>query len=118
MWDDLGCQYRRPRARPDERTAPGAISVHRETVEKTRAARGDQVSLTAASTHVRIVPRRVAAAGTVVMTEARAARGIARPVVARRRRRSPEQHPPERIRPREDVVLIGSVPAAVHGQPL
>src|SRR5205807_2756473 len=53
-----------------------------EAVEQAVAAGGDQIGLAATPRHVGRVPRGVAAAGTIVMTEHGAAEGAARPIVA------------------------------------
>src|SRR5204863_8125858 len=60
-----------------------AVLVDREAIQETRAAGGDEVLLAAPAARVRRFPRRVAAAGAIVMSELGGARRPARPVAAR-----------------------------------
>ena len=65
-----------------ERTCLRPVSVDREAVDQARAAGGHQILLAAPAAGVRGVPRRVAAAGAVVVAELRRPRRAARPVAA------------------------------------
>ena len=65
------------------RALSGPFSVNREAIQETRAAGGHEVLLAAPAARVRRVPRRVAAAGAIVMPELRRPRRAARPVAAR-----------------------------------
>src|SRR5690348_11705680 len=88
--------------------------VCRETVEQPRSAGRYQIGLTAAARRVRGIPRAVAAASSIVMAQHHAAATIrvAR-VIAARGIHVARNRPAERVRSREDVVLVRCVADAV-----
>jgi hypothetical protein len=112
--------------RPPE--APGhseahAVSISGEAVEQAGAARGHQIRLTAASAWVRRIPRRVATAGAIMMAYHCATRGrlalsprvgsAARPVGAGGIDCITRQCLAVRVRPGQDIMLVGLIASAV-----
>ena len=84
----------------------------RETIEQPGAARGDEILLAAAAAGVRGVPRRVAAARAIVVTELRGPGAVARPVLARVIGAVGERRPIQ-LRAGEHVVPVRRVSHAV-----
>src|SRR5215203_4226898 len=90
----------------------------RKAVKESRSAGGYELLLATTPAHVRRVPGCVSAAGSIVVTDHRGARAVARVVVTRVACGTSKQHPAERIGACQNVVLIRRVATSIHRQTL